>query len=318
MTILFKGSAEFRGAVHHRAVQLHFEIIRAEACSVLLCAIHAVGGTPNIGILVFTREHVVLLQRQLQCHAAQRNVVGLGRLVIAKGAVGIAPAGQMRVKPLHLVHQLAHSGVVGRLSLRQGAGIVVVEEAVLQLVAQNLLAGCVLCHVVQLQDGIIAVVVLADAEHKVEIIGGILLHMQRQRPGVLGKVLAVHRSADAILVVAGLALHQDADHRCAGKAPVLIGIAEIPQVAPCLAAVVGAAVIEAVGRNQRPVLVVVPEHIARIQICDAVRSTRQHRGLSRRRYAIRQRRNFFRTAVICPGRGRGPQQGEDHYQRHEQ
>ena len=295
MAVLFKGCAVLHDVVHRRAVQLQLEIVRAEARSILLCAIHTVGSTDDVGVLVFTGEYVVLLQRKLQSHAAQRNVIGVGRLVIAKGAVGIAAAGQMGIKPLKLVLQLTHSGIVLRLAIRQGAGIVAVQEAVLQLVAQNLLAGCVLHHVVQLQNGIVAVVVLTNAEHEVEIIGGIFFYMQRQRPGILGEILAVHCGADAVHVVAGLALHQGADHRCTGKALILIGIAEAPQIAPGLAAVSGASIVEAVSSNKGAVLFVVPEHLARIQFGDAVRRSCQHSGLRRGGYALLQGRNRSRS-----------------------
>ena len=294
MAVLFKGCAVLHDVVHRRAVQLQLEIVRAEARSILLCAIHTVGSTDDVGVLVFTGEYVVLLQRKLQSHAAQRDVIGVGRLIIAKGAVGIAAAGQMGIKPLKLVLQLAHSGIVLRLAIRQGAGIVAVQEAVLQLVAQNLLAGCVLHHVVQLQNGIVAVVVLTNAEHEVEIIGGIFFYMQRQRPGILGEILAVHCGADAVHVVAGLALHQGADHRCTGKALILIGIAEAPQIAPGLAAVSGASIVEAVSSNKGAVLFVVPEHLARIQFGNAVRRSCQHSGLRRGGYAILQGRNRSR------------------------
>ena len=295
MAVLFKGCAVLHDVVHRRAVQLQLEIVRAEARSILLCAIHTVGSTDDVGVLVFTGEYVVLLQRKLQSHAAQRNVIGVGRLVIAKGAVGIAAAGQMGIKPLKLVLQLAHSGIVLRLAIRQGAGIVAVQEAVLQLVAQNLLAGCVLHHVVQLQNGIVAVVVLTNAEQEVKIIGGILLHVQRQRPGILGEILAVHCGADAVHVVAGLALHQGADHRRTGKALILIGIAEAPQIAPGLAAISGAAIVETLGGKKGSVLFIVPEHLARIQFGDAVRRSCQHSGLRRRGYTLLQGRNRSRS-----------------------
>ena len=297
VAVLFKGCAHLCRAVHYGAVQFYLKIIRAEARSVLLCGIHAVSDASNVGILVFTGEHVVLLQRKLQGHAAQRNVIGVGRLVIAKGAVGIAAAGQVGIKPLEIVLllQLSHSGIVLRLAIRQGAGIVAVQEAVLQLVAQNLLAGCVLHHVVQLQNGIVAVVVLTNAEQEVKIIGGILLHVQRQRPGVLGEILAVHCGADAVHVVAGLALHQGADHRRTGKSGILIGIAETPQIAPGLAAISRTAIVETLGGNKGSVLFIVPEHLARIQFGDAVRRSCQHSGLRRGGYAILQGRNRSRS-----------------------
>ena len=298
MTILFKGSAEFRGAVHHRAVQFYLEIVRTKAGSIRLCAIYTIGGAQNVGILVFTGEHIVLLQRKLQCHAAQRNVISLSLLIIAKGTVGIAAAGQMGIKPLKIVLflQLSHSGIVFRLVIRQGAGIVAVQEAVLQLVAQDLLAGCVLHHVVQLQNGIVAVVVLTNAEQEVEIIGGILLHVQRQRPGILGEILAIRCGADAIHIVAGLALHQDADHSRTGKSSILLGIAEAPQIAPGLAAISGTAIVETLGGNKRPILFVIPEHLARVQLGDAVRRSCQHSGLRRRGYTLLQGRNRSRIA----------------------
>ena len=297
VAVLFKGCAHLCRAVHYGAVQFYLKIIRAEARSVLLCGIHAVSGASNVGILVFTGEHVVLLQRKLQGHAAQRNVISLSLLVIAKGTVGIAAAGQMGIKTLKIVLllQLSHSGIVLRLAIRQGAGIVAVQEAVLQLVAQNLLAGCVLHHVVQLQNGIVAVVVLTNAEQEVKIIGGILLHVQRQRPGILGEIFAIRCGADAIHIVAGLALHQDANHRRAGKSGILIGIAEAPQIAPGLAAISGTAIVETLGGKKGSVLFIVPEHLARIQFGDAVRRSCQHSGLRRGGYAILQGRNRSRS-----------------------
>ena len=118
--------------------------------------------------------------------------------------------------------------------------------------------------------------------------------MQRQRPGVLGEILAVHCGADAVHVVAGLALHQGADHRRTGKALILIGIAEAPQIAPGLAAVSRAAIVEVVSSNKGAVLFVVPEHIARVQLGDAVRRSCQHSGLRRGGYAILQGRDRSR------------------------
>ena len=118
--------------------------------------------------------------------------------------------------------------------------------------------------------------------------------MQRQRPGVLGEILAVHCGADAVHVVAGLALHQGADHRCTGKALILIGIAEAPQIAPGLAAVSGAAIVEVVGSDKGSILFIVLEHIARVQLGDAVRRSCQHSGLRRGGYAILQGRDRSR------------------------
>ena len=172
----------------------------------------------------------VLIGGQVQCHAAQRLAVS------GKGTVGIASGRQLGVE--HLIFgavQLAHGGVILLLALRQGIGEVAVQEHVLELVAQHLVAVGILGDVIQLDDGIAAGVVLAHEE--AEVHGGVILHGQGQRPGIVGEVLAVEGGIEAVDIRTGHSLGE-LDQGAAEES-----LLELLPGAPALAVVGGALII---------------------------------------------------------------------------
>ena len=172
----------------------------------------------------------VLVGGQVQRHAAQRLAVS------GKGTVGIASGRQLCVEYLIFgAVQLAHGGVILLLALRQGIGEVAVQEHILELVAQHLVAVGVLGDVIQLDDGIAAGVVLAHEE--AELHGGVILHGQGQRPGIGGEVLAVEGGIEAVDIRARHSLGE-LDQGAAEES-----LLELLPGAPALAVVGGALII---------------------------------------------------------------------------
>ena len=77
----------------------------------------------------------IAVRRQIERHAAERNVVRAGLGVLCKRAVGVASGGEAGVEHLVALRQNALARVIVRRPLRAGVCKVTVEEDVLQLAA---------------------------------------------------------------------------------------------------------------------------------------------------------------------------------------
>ena len=230
------GVAHGRVALHDGAGHADMVLLSSEIGVVGLFAVGIEGVALEIDLVAAACAAVyVLVGGQVQRHTAQRHGV-VAVSVLGKGTVGIASGRQLGVE--HLIFgavQLAHGGVILLLALRQGIGEVAVQEHVLELVAQHLVAVGVLGDVIQLDDGIAAGVVLAHEE--AELHGGVILHGQGQRPGIGGEVLAVEGGIEAVDIRARHSLGE-LDQGAAEES-----LLELLPGAPALAVVGGALII---------------------------------------------------------------------------
>ena len=186
-------------ALHDGAGDAHMILVSGEVGVIGLLAADIVGVALQVNVVAAASAAVhVLVGGQVQGHAAQRLAVS------GKGTVGIASGRQLGVEHLVVADQLAAGHIIRLLALVGGGGEVAVQEHVLDLVAQHLIAVGVLGNVIQLDDGIAAGVVLAHEE--AELHGGVVLHGQGQRPGVGGEVHAVVGGIEAIDIRTGLRL----------------------------------------------------------------------------------------------------------------
>ena len=214
----------------------------------------------------------VLLQRHRQAHTAQRDIIFSGRFIVAKGPVAVPAALQRGIERLVAVFQDTLGRVVGFLALRQLRGEVGIEECGGMFIIRNVHAVFIHAQAgIHLQNGGFALIVLAQIE------GGIPLalfhHVQRQRPGILREVDAVHGGPEPVLVVARLLLRQ------LDGGPAKQRFGEILHLAPGFAAVCGALII-IIAVIQ--LLAIRPlEDAARLQIGQQVCVIHQHLSLRR-------------------------------------
>ena len=292
------------------------DVFSGKFASVFFYVVHTIGLAQNGHPLAAAGAgNIRCGHGERQGHAAQGDVVGFGLLIVAKGAVSIAPAHRTGVEGLILIDHLSHGRVIRRFALRERGGKVAVSEAVLQLLPQYLVAVLVLFNLIQLEDRIVAVIVLADGKGVVK--GRSIHHMERQSPCVLGEVLVIHRGPDPVHIVSRLTLQDDAGCTRVPIPLFLIQVREVFHFTPGLSAIGRPLVVKALRVSQRAIFLVIPENLSEVQIAHHIAHSGLHRVLCRRRNALDKRGNFC-AAVIRPSRGRGPQQGEDHYQRHEQ
>ena len=230
------GVAHGGAAAHDGAVHTDVILIRSEIGIVRLSAAGIEGDALKVdaGAAAHIAVHVGI-GGQVQGHAAQRHVIVAGIGVLAKGAVGIASGLQLGVEHLVVTDQLAHGGIILVLALGRDVGEVAVQEHVRDLVAQHFVAVAVLVHIVQLDNGIIAVVVLTHIEAEVQ--RGSILHGQGQRPGIGGEVHTVVGGIEAVHIRTSLRLGKlDGGHA-------EDGIGEANHGIPCIAAIGGALVV---------------------------------------------------------------------------
>ena len=265
------GCTHDAGGAHDGAVHADMVLVGREVGVVRLLAVDIEGIALQIdaGAAACAAVHVGV-GGQVQGHAAQLHVIVAGVRVPGKGAVGIAPGGQLGVEHLIVVGQQAIGGVVVLLTLRQSVGEVAVQEAVLDLVAQHLIARIIGIHVVEPDDGVAAGVVLAHIEREVH--GGDILHMELQRPCILGEVYAVVGGIEAVVV---LALRQlgdlDGGHAEDGLREVLHGAPGHAAVGGALVVVVPVGQALAVHRG---------EDLTRLQVAEQVGRAGHHRILA--------------------------------------
>ena len=230
------GIAHGGAAAHDGAVHADMILICGEIGIVRLSAGGIEGDALQVDAAAAACAAVhVLIGGQVQGHAAQRHVIGLGFGVPAKGAVGIAASCQLGVEHLVVADQLAHGGIVLVLTLGQSAGEAAVQEHVFDLIAQHFIAVGVLFHIVQLDDGVIAVVVLANIEAELQC--GSVLYGQGQGPGIGGEVHTVVGGVEAVHISTGLRL-RDLDGGSAED-----GLGEMVYFTPTLATIGGALIV---------------------------------------------------------------------------
>ena len=224
------GVAHGRVALHDGAGHADMVLLSSEIGVVGLFAVGIEGVALEVDAVAAACAAVhVLVGGQVKGHAAQRLAVS------GKGTVGIASGRQLGVEHLVVVDQLALGGIILFLALGRGVGEVAVQEHILELVAQHLVAVGVLGDVIQLDDGIAAGVVLAHEE--AELHGGVILHGQGQRPGIGGEVLAVEGGIEAVDIRARHSLGE-LDQGAAEES-----LLELLPGAPALAVVGGALII---------------------------------------------------------------------------